>query len=274
MRTLRQRTRRSVLVWTMATIGLFFMAGPASLQAQQDFPSKPITIIVPFGPGGLIDVGTRIFAEGLSKELKVPIVIENKAGGAGIIGASAMYNAPPDGYTLLAASGAAVISSVQLAQTPPFDTRKDFLPIGYLADAPSAMSVAKNAPFKTFDEFLKYARANPGKLRGGAPSLGGETHIMFEMIRKEAKIDSKLIPYKDTGSLVTAIMGGHLDWMCLSVSGHDAVPQVRRREDRSADEQVVGTSRYPVGSRCRIAGCLRGHVDLSVCPWQDPAIRL
>ena len=192
------------------------MAGPASLQAQQDFPSKPITIIVPFGPGGLIDVGTRIFAEGLSKELKVPIVIENKAGGAGIIGASAMYNAPPDGYTLLAASGAAVISSVQLAQTPPFDTRKDFLPIGYLADAPSAMSVAKNAPFKTFDEFLKYARANPGKLRGGAPSLGGETHIMFEMIRKEAKIDSKLIPYKDTGSLVTAIMGGHLDWMCLS----------------------------------------------------------
>ena len=216
MRTSRGRGK-SVLWWTLATAALFFTMGPASVQAQEDaFPSKPVQIIVPFGPGGIIDVGTRIFAERLSKELKVPVVIENKAGGAGLIGSSAFMNVNPDGYTLLSASGAAVISTVQLSKSPAFDPRKDLLPVGYIADAPCAMSVAKNAPFQTFDEFLKYAKSNPGKLRGGVSSLGGETHIMFESIIKHYKIDTKMVPYPATGGLVTAIMGGHLDWMCLS----------------------------------------------------------
>ena len=266
MGTLGQGRVKSVLLWTMAAMGLFFIAGPASLQAQQDFPSKPITIIVPFGPGGIIDVGTRIFAERLSKELKVPVVIENKAGGAGLIGSSAFLNTAPDGYTLLSASGAAVISTVQLSKTPAFDPRKDFLPVGYIADAPCAMSVAKNAPFKTYEEFLKYAKANPGKLRGGVSSLGGETHIMFEAILKQAKIESKMVPYPATGGLVTAIMGGHLDWMCLSLPGNDAVPQVRRREDRAADPEVGGTPGRPGGRRCRSARTSR-----STCGWDSSA---
>ena len=217
MRTLGQGRMKGVLSWTMAAMGLLFIAGPASLQAQQDFPSKPVQIIVPFGPGGIIDVGTRIFAERLSKELKVPVVIENKAGGAGLIGSSAFLNTAPDGYTLLSASGAAVISTVQLSKTPAFDPRKDFLPVGYLADAPCAMSVAKDAPFKTYEEFVKYAKANPGKLRGGVSALGGETHIMLEALIKQTKIETKIVPYPATGQLVTAMMGAHLDWMVLSM---------------------------------------------------------
>ena len=90
----------------------------------------------------------------------------------------------PDGYTLLSASGAATISTVQLSKTPAFDPRKDLLPVGYLADAPCAMSVGKNTPFKSFNEFLQYAKSNPGKLKGGISSLGGETHIMFESVHQ------------------------------------------------------------------------------------------
>jgi tripartite-type tricarboxylate transporter receptor subunit TctC len=218
MRTLRQRRGKSVLLWTMAAIGLFLIASPAWLQAQQDFPSKPITIIVAGGAGGLIDLGTRIFAERFSRELKVPVVIENKPGGGpGIVGISAFLNTSPDGYTLLAASGAGLLGPVQLSKTPAYDTRKDILPIGYIADAPCALSVAKNAPFKTWEELVKYAKANPGKLRGGVSALGGETHIMLEALLKQTKMETKIVPYPATGQLVTAMMGAHLDWMVLSM---------------------------------------------------------
>ena len=260
MRTLGQGRVKSVLLWTMAAMGLFFIAGPASLQAQQDFPSKSITIIVPFGPGGIIDVGTRIFAERLSKELKVPVVIENKAGGAGLIGSSAFLNTTPDGYTLLSASGAAVISTVQLSKTPAFDPRKDFLPVGYIADAPCAMSVAKDAPFKTYEEFVKYAKANPGKLRGGVSSLGGETHIMFEAILKQNKIESKMVPYPATGGLVTAIMGGHLDWMCLSFPA--TMPY-----HKSGDVKIVLLTRRSAELPGVPAGADVGLPDVSINQW-------
>ena len=270
MRTLGQGRVKSVLLWTMAAMGLFFIAGPASLQAQQDFPSKSITIVVPFGPGGIIDVGTRIFAERLSKELKVPVVIENKAGGAGLIGSSAFLNTTPDGYTLLSASGAAVISTVQLSKTPAFDPRKDFLPVGYLADAPCAMSVAKNAPFKTYEEFVKYAKANPGKLRGGVSSLGGETHIMFEALLKQNKIESKMVPYPATGGLVTAIMGGHLDWMCLSFPATFPYHKSGDVKIVLLTREVGGTPGGPGGRRCRPPGRFDQPVDGTLRTSQDP----
>jgi tripartite-type tricarboxylate transporter receptor subunit TctC len=209
---------RLILMGAILTMTLTASFTPGLICGQETgFPSKPITIIVPFGPGGIIDVGTRIVSDRLSRELKVPIVVENRTGGAGLIGATAFLGMKPDGYTLLSASGAATISTVQLSKTPSFDPRKDLLPVGYVADAPCAMSLAKGTPFKSFNEFLQFAKANPGKLKGGISSLGGETHIMFESILKEAKIESKMVPFPATGQLVTSILGGHLDWMCLSL---------------------------------------------------------
>jgi tripartite-type tricarboxylate transporter receptor subunit TctC len=149
--------------------------------------------------------------------LTVPVVIQNMAGAAGLIGATAFLSTKPDGYTLLSASGAAVISTVQLSKNPAFDPRKDLLPVAYIADAPCAMAVPKNSPFKSFDDFLKYARSNPGKLKGGVASLGGETHIMFLSIVKDGKIETKLVPYPAPAQLVTAVLGEHLDWITLSL---------------------------------------------------------
>ncbi|MCJ7596835.1 MAG: tripartite tricarboxylate transporter substrate binding protein [Desulfobacterales bacterium] len=145
------------------------------------------------------------------------MVIKNQTGGGGLIGSTAFSTTKPDGYTLLAASGGAVISKVQLSKSPAFDPRKDFLPVAYIADSPVAMSVPKNSPFKTFDQFLKFAQNNPGQLKGGVSSLGGETHILFVTLTGEKKIETKMIPYPATGQLVTAMLGGHLDWMTLSL---------------------------------------------------------
>jgi tripartite-type tricarboxylate transporter receptor subunit TctC len=263
MRTLRPRGK-GIFVWTLAVVGLFCIAGPASLQAQQDFPSKPVTIIVPFGPGGIIDVGTRIFAERLSKELRVPVVIENKpGGGAGLIGITAFLsntNSNPDGYTLLSASGAGIIGTVLLSKTPPWDPRKDLLPLGYIADAPCAMSAAKNAPFKTYEEFFAYAKSNPGKLRGGMSSLGGETDIMFEAMLKRANIDTKKVPYPATGQLVTAIMGGHLDWMTLSMPA--TMPY-----HKSGDVKIVLLTRRSAELPGVPSGADVGMPDVSINLW-------
>jgi len=195
-----------------------FMVGTTPIQSQEGkFPSKPVEIIVPYAPGGIIDLGTRIFGESLSRELKVPVVIKNQAGGGGLIGSTAFLNAKPDGYTLLSGCAGAIISTVQLSKNPPFDPRKDLLPVGYMADAPLAMSVPKTSPFKSFDEFVQFAKSNPGRLKGGVTSLGSENHIMFMSIIRDANVESKMIPYPGTGQLVTAILGGHLDWMTLTL---------------------------------------------------------
>lgn len=233
----------------------------APAQAQEGtFPSKPVTIIIPFGPGGIIDVGTRIFMDRLSKELKVPVVVENRAGGAGLIGTTAFLGMKPDGHTLLSASAAATISTVQLSKTPAFDPRKDLLPVGFLADAPCAMSLAKNTPFKSFNEFLQYAKANPGKLKGGVSSLGGETHIMFELIVRGNKIDTKMVPYPATGGLITAILGGHVDWMTLSLPATLAY-------QKSGDVNIVLLTRRSPELPGVPSGADVGLPDISVNLW-------
>jgi tripartite-type tricarboxylate transporter receptor subunit TctC len=211
---------RKAAVCGILAIALILVASPTWVNAQEaGFPAKPVTIIVPFPPGGFLDLGARVIADSLSKELKVPVVVENKAGGAGLVGATAFLNTKPDGHTLLSASGAAVISSVQLSKTPTFDPRKDLLPLAYLGDTPCVMAVGKNTPFNSFSEFVQYAKTNPGKLKGAISGLGGETHIMYESIVRDAKIESKLVPYPGISGVITGILGGHLDWWCGTLPG-------------------------------------------------------
>jgi tripartite-type tricarboxylate transporter receptor subunit TctC len=248
------RIKATVLcVILVLAITLVLVVRPAWVNAQEaGFPSKPVTIIVPFGPGGVIDLGIRIISDSLSKELKV--------GGAGLIGANAFLSTKPDGYTLLAASGAAVISAVQLSKAPPFDPRKDMLPVGYLADAPCVMVVGKDTPFNSFNEFLQYAKSNPGKLKGAISSLGGETHIMFESIVRDHKIDSKLVPYPAIGGLITAVLGGHLDWWCGTMPA--AMPY-----QKSGDMRILLLTRKAPELPGVPSGADIGFPDISVNVW-------
>ncbi|MDA8125603.1 MAG: tripartite tricarboxylate transporter substrate binding protein [Deltaproteobacteria bacterium] len=246
-----------------AVLAVFLLSGvcPAGVFAQEAaFPTKPITIIVPFPPGGFLDLGARTIGESLSRELKTPVVVENKAGGAGLVGSLAFLNTKPDGYTLLAASGAAVISSVQLAKNPTFDPRKDLLPLAYLGDTPGVMAVGKHTPFKTFNEFVQYAKANPGKLKGAISGLGGEAHIMFETIESDAKLDSKLVPYPAIQGVITGILGGHLDWWCGTLPG---VMQFQK----SGDMRILLATRKIAELPGVPSGADVGLPDVSVNVW-------
>ena len=213
------RIKKIVLCGILA-IAVALVGSPAWLGAQDTFPKGPITIIVPFPPG-FVDMGARTISESLSKELGVPVIIENKTGGGGLIGATAFINSRPDGHTLLASTASAVISSVLLSKTPPFDPRKDLVPVAYLGDTPAVMAIGtKSLPqINTFDEFLKYAKANPGKLRGAVSGIGGEIHIMYETLVRDASINSKFVPYPGIANLITGILGGHLDWWCGTLPG-------------------------------------------------------
>lgn len=214
MRTEKRGDRQKAAVLCLAAvIGVILLINPTLLLSQEkEYPSKAIEMVVPFGPGGSIDIGARVFAEPLSQELKVPVVIKNYAGGGGLTGTTAFFNTKPDGYTILATSPGGIIPTVQLSKNPSFDPRKDFLPLGHVGVSPIAMSVAKGSPFKTFDDFVQFAKKNPGKLKGGVSSLGGETHIMYMSIVKDTKIETKLIPYTTSGERITAALGGHVDW--------------------------------------------------------------
>ena len=210
-------SQRMFFLCLLLVLGLVSTFYTTPIQAQDvKFPSKAVEVIVPYSSGGFMDVGTRIFAESISHELKVPVVVKNQPGGGGLIGVTAFLNTKPDGYTLLSCSAGGTITTVQLAKTPPFDPRKDLLPIGYVVDVPIAMAVPKASPFNSFQDFLQFAKSNPGKLRGGFSAPGGETHIMFMAILKDSKIESKVVPYVGIPELVTALLGGHLDWASLS----------------------------------------------------------
>jgi tripartite-type tricarboxylate transporter receptor subunit TctC len=220
-----------ISVCLLLLVSLVFVIGPGAVLSQEvKYPSKAVEVIVPFVPGGFIDVGARLFADPLSKELKVPVVIRNQPGAGGLIGCSAFLNTKPDGYTLLASTGAGVISTVRLSKNPAFDPRKDLSPIAYIAESPVAMSVPKVSPCKSFDDFLQLARNNPGKLKGGFSVPGGESHIMFMSIVRDARIETKIIPYVGTGQLNTAILGGHLDWMASSLPS--VIPYARSEDVR------------------------------------------
>lgn len=213
---------KRLLVHTCLTLllGSAPVIAPAALYAQEaGFPSKPIQIVVPFAPGGSLDIGARVLMEPLSKALKTPVVIENKAGGGGLLGATTFFSAKPDGYSVLAASPAAIIANVQLSKNPAFDPRKDFLPLGLVGISPVSMVVRGDSPFKTINDFLQFARKNPGKLIGSFASPGGETHIMLLSLLKEGKIECKVVPYTTSGERIAAQLGGHVDWGTASLVG-------------------------------------------------------
>ena len=213
MRMRRQKKgSRMIFLCLILAIGFGLSSGPIPAQGQEaKFPSKPVEMVVPFAPGGIVDIAGRIYAEPLTRELKVPVVIKNLAGAGGLTGTTAFLNTRPDGYTILLAPGAAFVSGIQLSKSPPFDLRKDILPLGYVADAPIAMAIPKASPFKSFNEFAQFGKSHPGQLKGGFASVGAEAHLMLMAFIRDAKIECKVIPYLSAGALNMAMLGGHLD---------------------------------------------------------------
>jgi tripartite-type tricarboxylate transporter receptor subunit TctC len=185
-----------------------FIAFAGFAQAQQ-FPTRPVTLIVPFSAGGSTDVAMRSLAAATEKHLGQTIVIENKTGAGGTIGPASAANARPDGYTV--AQLPITVFRAPFIQKTPFDPAKDFTYIIHLTGYTFGIVVKANAPWKTFEELLDYAKANPGKLNYGTPGAGSSPHITMEQIAKVKGFKWTHVPFKGVSDNLNALLGGHID---------------------------------------------------------------
>ncbi|WPB57344.1 tripartite tricarboxylate transporter substrate binding protein [Xylophilus sp. GOD-11R] len=190
-------------------IGLIAIAASAGALAQS-FPSKPIRVIVPYPPGGTTDIVARLAAQQIGEKLKTQVIVDNRAGANGAIGAVEVARAPADGYTLLMATASTHGINSAVYRNLPYDAVKDFSPVSNVASTPNIIAVHPSVPAKNLQELLALARAQPGKLNFGSTSLGGSPHMSAELLKMMANVDMVHVPYKGAAPMLTDLMGGQV----------------------------------------------------------------
>ena len=186
-------------------------ASLATIAAAQPFPSKPIRIIVPFAPGGNVDVTARLIAPALQEALGQPVVVENKPGAAGTIGADLVVRSPADGYTLLMGSNSTFSVAPSLNPKNPYNPVKDFAPVASIAATPFILVVHPSAPMKTVAELLARAKAAPGKLTMASAGTGSSNHLVGEFFQDMTGVKFTHVPYKGSNPAISDLMGGQVD---------------------------------------------------------------
>lgn len=186
--------------------------------AQAAYPSKPITLVVPFAPGGAVDNSGRLIAERLSRVLKVPVIVDNKAGAGGAIGSSFAAKAAPDGYTLVVTSQSTHVVNPAVNPKLPYDALKDFAPITLIDRLANVLLVNKDLPVKSFADLVRYAQANPDKLSYASAGIGSVSHLSMELMKVQAKLPMAHIAYRGAGPALVDLLSGQvqLTWNNLS----------------------------------------------------------
>jgi tripartite-type tricarboxylate transporter receptor subunit TctC len=192
--------------------------------AAQEYPVKPVRIIVPFAPGGPNDLVVRPLAPKLQELLGQPFIVDYRAGANGIIGSELVVKSPPDGYALLVVSSSFVINPSTQARLP-FDPLRDFAPVSPIATTDIIFVVNPTVPAKTVREFVALAKSRPGKLNYASSGTGGSLHLGAELFKMTAGIDMLHVPYKGAALALSDVIGGHVDSMFIAASG--AIAQIR-----------------------------------------------
>src|SRR5471032_1046511 len=244
---------RSTLAGCCFGIVAAFAAAPDAGAAE--FPARPIKLVIPYAAGGPTDIFGRLLAEYLARNLKQAVVVENKGGAQGAIGAEMVARAEPDGYTLLGTSGSVIVLNPLLYKKLSYDPAKELRMLALVTEVPVVLCVHPSVPANTLAEFVAYAKQNPGKLNFGSSGTGSFTHLAAEMFKQMAGIDMTHVAYKGAAPALTDVMSGHIQLMFESVSL--ALPQVRagllrplgvsstRRISDLPDVPTIAESGYP-----------------------------
>ena len=202
------------------TVAVAMLAGICLLAVSaraDNYPSRTITLIVPFPPGGPSDVVARIIGEGMSRALNQTVIIENVGGAGGTIGGARVAAAAPDGYTLLAGSMGSQVSAPVLTPSIRYDPIKDFEPIGLTANAPVAVVARKDFPANNLKEFIAYVKAHGDSVKQAHGGVGSSSHMACLLFTTELGLKPKLIPYRGTGPALGDLIGDHVDFFCDQV---------------------------------------------------------
>jgi tripartite-type tricarboxylate transporter receptor subunit TctC len=208
MRPFADATILNRALWVCAALACT-LAGLGGASAA-DYPSRTITLVVPYPPGGGVDAMARVVAVKLSEAFKQQVVVDNRGGGGGTIGTRAVARAAPDGYTLLLGHTGTISINPSLYANAGYDPRKDFAPIGLVASMPVALLAHPSFPAKTIKEFIALAKKDPGKLNLGTSALGTGGYMCAELFKAEAGVDVAIIPYKGTAPVMNDLLGGHV----------------------------------------------------------------
>jgi len=201
-----------------AAVAVMGMTGLDSAAAQADYPSKPIRLLVPWAAGGGGDTIARQAGRAIEPILGQPVVIENKPGAAGIIGAEEGSKATPDGYTILIGNIGTHGTHQFLQPSLPYDPAADFAPISLLTKTNNVLVVPAASPYQTLQDLIDDAKSRPGELTTGIPSIGDTAHLGWEMLKRDAGLDVVAIPYTSVSAPVVDLLGGRLDFLVASIS--------------------------------------------------------
>ena len=200
-------------------LAVIFVAIVPGLAAAQPWPSKPVKIVVPFAAGGATDVVARLLAQKLTDEWGQSVVVENRAGAGGNIGADVVAKSPADGYTLLMTSGSIVTANKYMYKALTYDPANDLAPITNVATGPQVIVVGPGVAAKDLKELIAYARANPKKVNFGSAGVGTQTHLAAENFAHAAGIDATHVPYKGESAALTDLMGGQIQMVTPNLGG-------------------------------------------------------
>jgi len=199
------------VLWLAAIAGL-----PQSVRAD-DYPSRPITLIVPFPPGGSTTVMARNVADKMAVALGQQVVVDNRGGAGGTIGTRTVAKAAPDGYTILLGYTGTLSIAPSLYANPGYDPRKDFAPIGMIGTAPSVLVVHPSIPVKSVAEFIAYAKTQAASVPYGSPGVGTANHLAAELFANSTGVKLQHIPYKGSGPAMSDLVGGHIPMMFVPI---------------------------------------------------------
>lgn len=237
-----------------AALPLALAMGPAA--AQQDYPNKPIRLIVPFTPGGVTDTGARVVADKLGARLGQSVVVDNRPGASGNIGTQMVATAAPDGYTLLLGFDGTLVINPHVYAKVPFDTLKDFVPVSKIGDAVLIIVVHPSVPAKTLSELVAYSKTNPAGVSYGSAGTGSTPHLAGELLKARTGANFVHVPYKGGGQSMTDLVGGSLPMLYTAVAG--AYPFVQKGQIRpiavSSAQRLASLPEVPTVAESGVPG--------------------
>jgi tripartite-type tricarboxylate transporter receptor subunit TctC len=194
-----------------------FAALTTSAAAQQDWPNRNITLIIPFAPGGGIDSSGRLQALALGEILGQTIVVENVGAAAGTVGSARVAKAAPDGYTMLMGNSGTHAYSQSLYKNRPYNAAEDFAPVGIVSDSPRILVARKDLPVNGLKEFVAYAKANQAKMQYGSAGVGSGTHLPCALLNMTMGVEITHVPYRGAGPVMQDLIAGRIDYMCDTI---------------------------------------------------------
>ena len=222
-------------------LGSSLLTHQTAIAQVATYPNHQIKIISPFATGGIADGFSRIIAQGLSEAYGQPVIVENKTGGGGNIGADFVAKSPADGYTLIMGSIGTHAVNPYLVKSMPYDPFKDFMPVAFVLDAEGLLAVNPSVPVRNVSELINYIKANPGKVSYGSGGIGTASHLAGELFILTAKVDMTHIPYKGNALAITDLIGGQTQLMFATMP--TILPYVK--SDKLRGLAVTGATRDP-----------------------------